>query len=62
MPKWDVNLALDLIPKYKIRRIPLIPSVILQILDAQKKRKVDLSSLMWLGRCVFLLLHTEVYS
>jgi acyl-CoA synthetase (AMP-forming)/AMP-acid ligase II len=38
--------------RHQIKRVPLIPSVMLQVLNLAKDRKVDLSSLMWVGRSV----------
>ncbi|KAJ4472965.1 hypothetical protein J3R30DRAFT_3707954 [Lentinula aciculospora] len=44
MPKWDVNAALKAIPKYRITSLPLIPSVVHQLINHPRISSVDMSS------------------
>ncbi|KAF9648196.1 acetyl-CoA synthetase-like protein [Thelephora ganbajun] len=43
-PKWDAKLAMKLIPKWKITMVPLVPSMILQLVDSPEWEKTDTSS------------------
>ncbi|EPQ54625.1 acetyl-CoA synthetase-like protein [Gloeophyllum trabeum ATCC 11539] len=49
VPKWNAEHVLRIIPKYKITFISLVPSVVQPFLDAQKRLKSDLSSLVSFG-------------
>lgn len=44
LSKWDINLALTAIPKYKISFLPLIPSVVHQLINHPGIENVDFSS------------------
>ncbi|KAF9013097.1 hypothetical protein BDQ17DRAFT_1419276 [Cyathus striatus] len=45
MSKWNIDTVLQLIPKYRISVLTLIPSVIVQLVNHPKTRQTDLSSL-----------------
>lgn len=45
IPRWNIELALKLIPKYKITTLTLIPSVVHQIVNYPGIHKADLSSI-----------------
>jgi len=45
MPKWNMKLALKLIPKWKVSLLPLVPSMILQLVNSPEWAKTDTSSL-----------------
>ncbi|KAJ3863633.1 amp dependent CoA ligase [Lentinula novae-zelandiae] len=45
MPKWDINAALKAIPKYRVTNLPLIPSLVHQLLNHPRISSVDLSSI-----------------
>ncbi|KAK7444312.1 hypothetical protein VKT23_015324 [Stygiomarasmius scandens] len=49
LSKWNVDLALKVIPKYRITNIPLIPSVIHQLVNHPRIAQADLSSIMHIG-------------
>lgn len=49
LPKWNINTALKAIPKYKISNLPLIPSVVHQLLNFPGIEKADFSSVMFIG-------------
>ncbi|KAG2009620.1 AMP dependent CoA ligase [Coprinopsis cinerea AmutBmut pab1-1] len=49
MGKWDINVALKAIPKYKVSVIALIPSIVHQLVHHPDIEKVDLSSVTSLG-------------
>jgi len=49
MPTWDVNMALDLIVKYRVTVLPLIPSVVHQVVNSPKFWKTDLSCIRQIG-------------
>ncbi|KAF5332375.1 hypothetical protein D9758_016950 [Tetrapyrgos nigripes] len=49
LPKWNVDLALKVIPKYHITNIPLIPSVVHQLVTYPGIHKADLSSIQHVG-------------
>ncbi|THV04982.1 acetyl-CoA synthetase-like protein [Dendrothele bispora CBS 962.96] len=49
LSNWNVDLALKAIPKYHVTNIPLIPSVIHQIVNHPRIAQADLSSLMHVG-------------
>ncbi|KIL66830.1 hypothetical protein M378DRAFT_177655 [Amanita muscaria Koide BX008] len=44
MSHWNIDWALDLIPKYRINVLPLIPSIVHQLVHHPKFAKTDLSS------------------
>ncbi|PFH48608.1 hypothetical protein AMATHDRAFT_65004 [Amanita thiersii Skay4041] len=71
LPTWDTKLALSIIPKYKITILPLVPSVVHQLLYHPKTPTTDFSSVMMatcgaahlpaeLGQRITALLPTEV--
>ncbi|KAF8830832.1 hypothetical protein HHX47_DHR2001024 [Lentinula edodes] len=45
MPKWNINAALKAIPKYRVTNLPLIPSLVHQLLNHPRISSVDLSSI-----------------
>ncbi|KAJ3966825.1 hypothetical protein EV361DRAFT_808367 [Lentinula raphanica] len=49
LPKWNIDLALYAIPKYKITTLPLIPSLVHQLINHPNISSVDLSSLKTAG-------------
>lgn len=65
MPKWNADLALDLIIKYvmvicfviyltfilryQVTRASIIPTIVLQVLETARKRKLRLDSLLMVG-------------
>ncbi|KAF4577266.1 hypothetical protein EYR40_009365 [Pleurotus pulmonarius] len=46
LPRWNLDLAFTAISKYRITHLPLIPSVIHQIVNSPKSQKADWSSVM----------------
>ncbi|KAK5100486.1 hypothetical protein LTS08_005235 [Lithohypha guttulata] len=44
MPKWDIELALKSIQKYKITMLPLVPPIVRQLALSPLTKKYDLSS------------------
>ncbi|KDR83116.1 hypothetical protein GALMADRAFT_238939 [Galerina marginata CBS 339.88] len=46
LPKWDINVALDAIPRYKISGLTLIPSVVHQLVHHPGIEKADFSSVL----------------
>ncbi|KAH9933123.1 acetyl-CoA synthetase-like protein [Epithele typhae] len=49
IPRWNADLVLDLIPKYRINVVPFTPPAILQLVNHRRIREVDLSSLVSMG-------------
>ncbi|KAG5652306.1 hypothetical protein H0H81_005456 [Sphagnurus paluster] len=49
LAKWDIKHALELIPKYRVTAIALIPSVVHQLINYPGIEKVDLSSIQTMG-------------
>ncbi|TFK91928.1 acetyl-CoA synthetase-like protein [Polyporus arcularius HHB13444] len=49
IPKWNVDLVLDLIPKYRISILTMTPPAILQFVNHKRVKEVDLSSLVSTG-------------
>ncbi|KAF8349615.1 hypothetical protein F5887DRAFT_878405 [Amanita rubescens] len=49
VPSWNLDHALDLIPKYKITTLTLIPSTVHQLVHHPKTAKTDLSSVVALN-------------
>jgi len=49
MPRWDLDLALKSIPKYRINFLALVPSLVHQLLSSPKLVETDLSSVMVIG-------------
>jgi len=45
MPKWNLDVALRLIPKYQIVHLCLIPSLVHQLVNSRKAKMANLSSL-----------------
>jgi len=45
MPRWDLELALNLIPKYRVSTIGGVPSIIHQLVHSPLAAKTDLSSI-----------------
>lgn len=46
LPKWDLELALKSIQKYKITHLPLVPPLVRQIAESDMTKKYDLSSVI----------------
>ncbi|KAF8349611.1 hypothetical protein F5887DRAFT_1235645, partial [Amanita rubescens] len=44
MPSWDLDMALSLIPKYRITHLTLVPSIVHQLVHDPKTSSTDLSS------------------
>lgn len=44
-PKWDVKLTLKLIPKWKVTFLPLVPSMILQLVNSPEWATTDTSTI-----------------
>ncbi|KAF5377817.1 hypothetical protein D9615_006732 [Tricholomella constricta] len=49
LSQWDLKLALELIPRYRITAIAMIPSVVHQLVNHPGIEKVDFSSLQTMG-------------
>ncbi|KZS92177.1 amp dependent CoA ligase [Sistotremastrum niveocremeum HHB9708] len=49
LPKWDVNLAIDTIQKYKINSLPIVPSMIHSLVHSDRFSKADFSSVIGFG-------------
>ncbi|KAF9564169.1 acetyl-CoA synthetase-like protein [Agrocybe pediades] len=49
LPKWDVKVALDAIPRYKISSLTLIPSVVHQLVNHPAIEKADFSTVLSVG-------------
>ncbi|KAI0669049.1 acetyl-CoA synthetase-like protein [Trametes maxima] len=49
IPKWDVDVVLDIIPKYRVSVLYLTPPAILQLVNHPRIRETDLSSLLLTG-------------
>ncbi|KAF8523326.1 hypothetical protein BU17DRAFT_74985 [Hysterangium stoloniferum] len=49
MPRWDLDLALKSIQKYRINFLALIPSVVHQLVYSPKLAEADLSSVVTIG-------------
>ncbi|KAF8523329.1 hypothetical protein BU17DRAFT_43935 [Hysterangium stoloniferum] len=48
MPRWNVDLVLHCIPKYRVSSLALIPSMIHALVSSPKLRQTDLSSIVLL--------------
>jgi len=46
LPKWDLELALKTIQKYKVTLLPLVPPIVRQIAQSPLTEKYDLSSVV----------------
>jgi 4-coumarate--CoA ligase len=46
LPKWDIELALKAIEKYKITMLPLVPPIVRQLAQSPLTEKYDLSSVL----------------
>ncbi|KAG2086544.1 uncharacterized protein F5147DRAFT_77135 [Suillus discolor] len=49
LPKWDVNLFFDSIPKYRITTMSLVPSLVHQVVHHPRFETADLSSIKGIG-------------
>ncbi|EIM81740.1 acetyl-CoA synthetase-like protein [Stereum hirsutum FP-91666 SS1] len=49
MPRWDINAVLELVPRYKVTALAMVPSIVHQLVHHPKIRQTDLSSLTYLG-------------
>ncbi|KAG8804769.1 hypothetical protein FRC16_000023 [Serendipita sp. 398] len=49
IPKWNTDLGLSLIPKYKVTTILAVPSILHQISTSPKLAKTDMSSVIGFG-------------
>ncbi|KAF1996050.1 4-coumarate-CoA ligase-like protein [Amniculicola lignicola CBS 123094] len=49
LPKWDLELALKSIQKYKITYLPLVPPLVRQLAQSSLTEKYDLSSVIGAG-------------
>ncbi|KAF8887030.1 hypothetical protein CPB84DRAFT_1684829 [Gymnopilus junonius] len=49
MPRWDIHVALEAIPRYRVSGLPLIPSIVHQLVHHPDIEKVDFSSLTFLN-------------
>jgi 4-coumarate--CoA ligase len=49
LPKWDLELALKTIEKYKITHLPLVPPLVRQLAQSDLTDKYDLSSVIGAG-------------
>ena len=49
LPKWDLELALKSIEKYKLTALPLVPPLVRQLAQSPLTEKYDLSSVMLAG-------------
>ncbi|KAF9459208.1 hypothetical protein BDZ94DRAFT_1268837 [Collybia nuda] len=49
MARWDIEVALKAIPKYRVSSIGLIPSVVHQLVNHPSIHKVDFSSVQFMG-------------
>jgi 4-coumarate--CoA ligase len=46
LPKWDIEVALKSIEKYKITHLPLVPPLVRQLAQSELTEKYDLSSVI----------------
>lgn len=46
IPRWNTDLVLDLIPKYRVTTLPSVPSIIHQLASSPKLAKTDMSSVL----------------
>ncbi|KAI0036568.1 acetyl-CoA synthetase-like protein [Vararia minispora EC-137] len=49
IPKWDLNLVLDLIPKYKVTDLVVVPAMAHQLVNSERFNTMDLSNLSLVG-------------
>ncbi|KAI0647999.1 acetyl-CoA synthetase-like protein [Trametes meyenii] len=49
IPKWNTDVVLELIPRYRVSILSLTPPAILQLVNHKRIREVDLSSLVLTG-------------
>ncbi|KAI8986104.1 acetyl-CoA synthetase-like protein [Trametes punicea] len=49
IPRWNADIVIDLIPKYRVSIMSLTPPAILQLVNHPRIRQVDLSSLVVAG-------------
>ncbi|KAF2176564.1 4-coumarate-CoA ligase-like protein [Zopfia rhizophila CBS 207.26] len=49
LPKWDIELALKSIEKYKLTTLPLVPPLVRQLAQSPLTEKYDLSSVVGAG-------------
>ncbi|KAG1735180.1 hypothetical protein EDB19DRAFT_1995302 [Suillus lakei] len=49
LPKWNIDLFFDSVPKYRITRISLVPSLVHQLVHHPRFKTTDLSSIKGIG-------------
>ncbi|THH20611.1 hypothetical protein EW146_g812 [Bondarzewia mesenterica] len=49
LPKWDIDLMLSLVPKYRVSHLLFVPSIVQQLVASSKLKNVDLSSVFAMG-------------
>ncbi|KAH8118014.1 acetyl-CoA synthetase-like protein [Phellopilus nigrolimitatus] len=49
LPRWNIDQALEIIPRYKINYLALVPSIVYQIVHSSKAQKADLTSVLFAG-------------
>ncbi|KAG1735179.1 hypothetical protein EDB19DRAFT_1110705 [Suillus lakei] len=49
LPKWDIELFLDSVPKYRITTISLVPSLVHQLVHHPRFKTADLNSIKGIG-------------
>ncbi|KAI0372226.1 acetyl-CoA synthetase-like protein [Pilatotrama ljubarskyi] len=49
IPKWNADVVLDLIPKYRVSILSLTPPAMLQLVNHRKAKETDLSSIVLTG-------------
>ncbi|KAF8581026.1 acetyl-CoA synthetase-like protein [Ramaria rubella] len=49
MPRWNLNVALAAIPKYRVNVVPAVPSILHQFVNSPQFEKTDLSSVVTFG-------------
>ncbi|KAF8581025.1 acetyl-CoA synthetase-like protein [Ramaria rubella] len=49
MPRWNLDLAVTCIPKYRVNTISAIPSVVYQLVNSPQFHKIDRSSIVSFG-------------
>ncbi|EMD40241.1 hypothetical protein CERSUDRAFT_112434 [Gelatoporia subvermispora B] len=47
LPKWDAEVTLKLIPKYRVTHLPVVPSQVHQLVHSPNFEKADLSSVTY---------------
>jgi acyl-CoA synthetase (AMP-forming)/AMP-acid ligase II len=49
IPKWNIDLVLDLIPKYKVSALQVVPAMAHQLVNSKRFNTMDLSGLVSVG-------------